>query len=1080
MSNVRWLVALLAAMALFPAWAVAQERGTITGTVVDQATQRPLPGAQVSVVGTQLGTITNQQGRFLIPNVPAGEQTVRVTLIGYSRGSQTVQVAAGETVTLNFTLSQTAVELEGVVVTALGIEREQRALGVASQQISSEQLTRVEPNIVNSLSGKVSGVQITNAGPQGGSSRIVIRGASSITGNNQPLFVIDGVPVDNSAPRLRGYGGYDYGNAVQDLNPENIESVTILKGPNAAALYGSRAANGAVIITTRSGRAAAGGQVTASQVVTFETPLRLPNYQNQFGQGVFGLFSWENGDGDGTFDYFDESWGPPLDGRLICQFNSPRDAQGNCQPTPWVARPNNVRNFFETGRTLTTNAAFAVGTEQANARLSVSRQGIDGMVPGFELERLTLGLTGGLQVSERLRTETSVQYITSDAERRPGIGYELSNPMIQFVWFGRQVDVEDLRRNYRTRRPENDPQAGMPYSWNYRYHPNPYYIIFENNNFDNRDRLIGQLSATYELTPWLSAMLRTGTDWYQDDRKFTYAQDLWGMSGFDPRAGAETRAIGANGAFGEWNIGHQETNTDFLLSANPQLEGAVSLNASLGASRRDYRRSQRFIYVSDLTAPGVYSVTNARNTPDPWDWLDRKRVNSLLGQAEIGFNNYFFVTVTGRNDWSSTLPEDNRSYFYPSVSTSLVFTDLFPQLQDSPLSFGKLRASWARVGNDTDPYNLRNTFAAQDPFQGFPTFTVPNTLANANLKPETTESWEFGAELGFLDGRLGLDVTYYDATTRDQIMPVQISRASGYTGQYVNAGAVQNRGVEMLLSATPVQTPDFSWETSINFARNRNTVVSLAEGVTGLQLPGGSFWGVNVFARVGEPYGQLMGRKYLRDSQGRIVVNANGLPQASATNEVIGNYQPDWTGGWSNTLRFRNLSLNFLLDTQQGGDLYSVTHMFGRYAGVLAETLEGRCRMPSWPVVEGIPVCDANTGIIVPGVKVVNGDTVPNDIVTNAQDYNWALYGIHEAHVFDASFVKLREVTLSYEVPTRFTERMRLSGMNVSLIGRNLALWTDMPHIDPETAFDASNVQGLEFGQLPTARSFGFSVNIRP
>ncbi|HEV2129449.1 MAG TPA: carboxypeptidase-like regulatory domain-containing protein, partial [Longimicrobiaceae bacterium] len=313
MRMINWLLAITLAVALVPSGAIAQERGTIQGTVVEAQTQRPLAGAQVTVAGTQLGTLTNAQGRFQILNVPAGQQTVQAQLIGYGTAQASVTVQAGSAATVSLSLQQTAVALEGVVVTALGIERQERAVGVASQQLSSEQLTRVEPNIVNSLSGKVSGVTITNAGPQGGSSRIVIRGASSITGNNQPLFVIDGVPVDNSAPRLRGYGGFDYGNAAQDINPENIESVTVLKGPNAAALYGSRAANGAILITTRTGQSARGGQITASQTVTFETPLRLPDYQNQFGQGVFGRFSWVDGDGGGVFDYFDESWGPPLD-----------------------------------------------------------------------------------------------------------------------------------------------------------------------------------------------------------------------------------------------------------------------------------------------------------------------------------------------------------------------------------------------------------------------------------------------------------------------------------------------------------------------------------------------------------------------------------------------------------------------------------------------------------------------------------------------------------------------------------------------------------------------------------------------
>lgn len=1092
MSRARLCWALLLTLVV-PATAVAQ--GTIQGSVVNATTMQPLSGAQVSVPGLNVGTLTNAQGRFQLVNVPAGARAVRVNLIGYTQVERTVTVPSTGIVTLDVILEPTALALEGVVVTALGVERQARALGVAAQQVTEDQITRLEPNIVNTLSGKVSGVQIRNAGPQGGSSRIVIRGASSITGNNQPIFVIDGVPIDNSGPRLRGYGGYDYGNAAQDLNPDDIEAITVLKGPNAAALYGSRASNGAILITTKSGRSASGGQITASQMVTFEDPLRLPDYQDQFGQGVFGVFSFVDGNGGGVYDYFDESWGPPLDGRMVAQFNSPIDpATGKRTPTPWVARPDNVRNFFETGRTLTTNVAFAAASDQANARVSLSRQALDGMVPAHEQERITLGLSGGIQLSERFRVEASGQYVNNQGEQRPGIGYELSNPMIQFVWFGRQVDVADLRQNWDTRRPEGDPQAGEPYSWNYRYHPNPYYIRFANTNEDVRDRLIGQVSASYDVLPWLNAMVRTGTDYYRDDRTYTYAQDLFGMSGFDPTVGFEHHAIGQNGAFGRWGIGFQETNVDALLTATPQLELPFTVTASLGANRRNAERNTDITYVSDITAPGVYSFANRAADPQPYDFLSRRRVNSLYGQTEIGFNNYFFLTFTGRNDWSSTLPEDNRSYFYPSVSGSFVFSDFFTGLQDSPLNYGKVRASWAEVGNDTDPFALRNTFSANDPFMGVPRFALPNTLANAELRPESTESVELGTELGFLDGRVGLDLTWYRATTSDQIMPVQVSRASGFTGQWINAGAVRNEGVEALLSVTPVRTRDFQWNTRINFGKNENTVVRLTEGVEGLQLPGGSYWGVTVFARgpseennfKGEPYGQIMGRKYLRNGNGDIIIDQLGRPMRTAGAEVIGNYNPDWTGGLANTLSYRGLSLDFLIDTQQGGDVYSVTHMFGRYAGVTAETLEGRCRRPNWPVTEGLPVCNSETGIVVPGVQIVSvagSDTTfaQNTQWVDAQSYNWSLYNTHEAHIFDASYFKLREVNLGYSLPTSLTNRLRVSGLNVALVGRNLALWgTNVPHIDPETAFDASNVQGLEFGQLPTARSIGFNVSVRP
>jgi TonB-linked SusC/RagA family outer membrane protein len=1066
--------------------AMAQQTGTVQGTVVEANTMRPLPGAQVTVQGTALGTLTDAQGRFQLVNVPAGTRTIRAQLIGHRVGSQEVLVPAGAAIQVSFTLEQTAVELEGVVVTALGIERQARAVGVAQQQISSEQITRVEPNVVNALSGRVSGVSITNAGPQGGSSRIVIRGASSITGNNQPLFIVDGVAIDNSGPRLRGAGGFDFGNAVQDINPENIESISVLKGPNAAALYGSRAANGAIIITTRSGRNAVGGQITASTLTTFETPLRLPRYQNVYGQGLQGRFSFFDGDGGGVFDFYDESWGPPMDGRLIPQYYSPIDpATGQRVATPFVPNPNNIRDFFDLGVSNTTSASFAAAGDNSNVRLSLSRMGVNGIIPGHELERISAGLSAGVQVIDPLRIETSIQLVNNSGNQRPGVGYDSSNPMQQFVWWGRQIDINDLRARYAERRPDGDPQAGRPYAWNYRYFVNPFYAQFENTNTDDRNRIIGNVSATYAVNPWLNAIVRSGTDLFRDDRRFTYAPDQWGMRGVDVRLQGTTaaRAIGPTGAFGEWGIHYQQTGHEFLLSANPQLDLPFSVNATVGASRRDQERRQDLLWVPSLAVPHVYSVTNAQGTPDNFTEIERRRQNSLLGTAEFGYNNLFFLTFTGRNDWSSTLPEENRSYFYPSVSGSLIFSDLIPNVQDTPLDYGKLRASWTRVGADTDPYRLRTTFVARNPFDGLPTFSVPNQLNNPNLRPEETTGWEFGTELGFLNGRLGLDLTYYNAITRDQIFPITVSRATGYTGLFVNAGSVRNSGIETLVSVVPVQTRDLRWESSFNWTRNTNMVEELMPGVDGVRI-GADPWGVEVFARVGEPYGQLMGRTVLRNREGQVVVNSVGVP-ALGPIDVIGNYSPDWNGGWLNNLSFRNFNLSVLVDRQQGGNLFSVSQMFGQYAGVLEETIPGRCTRPTWPAVQGMPVCNAETGVVVPGVKIVSvtgTDTVfaPNDIWTTAQEYHRGIYGRHEMFILDATYTKLREMTLGYRVPADVARRLRMSGLDVSLVGRNLYLWAKNPHLDPETAFDASNAQGLEFGQLPTPRSVGFNITFRP
>jgi TonB-linked SusC/RagA family outer membrane protein len=1030
----------LVLLALGAQEASAQER-TVTGRVTNAETMNPLSGVQVVVKGSTVGTLTDANGNYTL-KVPAGAQTLSFISLGYKTTDVPI---TGDVV--NAALAPEAVAVEGVVVTAMGIEREKRALGVAVQELGGEELAEArEANIVNALSGKVAGVQITNAGPAGGSSRIVIRGATSIAGNNQPLFIVDGVPIDNRAADNSGYGGtgmngregsYDYGNAAQDINPNDIASITVLKGPNAAALYGSRAANGAVVITTKSGRGIDGVNITYSNNTTFENPLKLPDYQNLYGQGVLGKFAFKDGYGGGTFDGVDESWGPKCDG----SFETPQFFSGG-QPAPFLCYPNNVRDFFETGRTVNNSLSLATSSERSNVRLSVTDSRHDGMYPGQTLSKTTVALNGGSQLGERLRADASVNYIKSGGEQRPGTGYDESNPMQQFVWFGRSVDINRLR-DYKN-------EDGTQYNWNYNYHANPYWIALENRNWDDRDRIIGQASLSYQLAQWLSATVRSGTDWYHDFRKRTYA------FGFDQAF--------PKGAFGEDRYYQNEINTDVLLSANRDLTSDISLSANVGGNQRNNTFSYNRAFVEELGVPGIYNLSNAVVTPVVVNRIEEKRINSLYGSAQIGFRNYLFVDVTGRNDWSSTLPDGNNSYFYPSVSTSLVFTDAFG-MQSDLLSFGKLRASWARVGNDADPYQLVSTYGAGLPWGSTPGFYVPNTIFNENLKPEITESFEIGADLRFLDNRLGLDVTYYDQTTRDQILRADISAASGYESMMLNAGEVSNRGVEVLLSATPVQVGDFRWEVTANFAKNENRVESLYGGLDSYILGGFGYWGVTAEARPGEPYGQLYGRGFRRDDQGRLIVDANGLPLPTSDLQLLGNYNPDWIGGLSNHLSFKGADLSFLVDTRQGGEIMSVTNMFGNYAGVTKESLRGR-----------------ESGVCEPGILVegVTTDGKPNTTRTCPINYFGRMYSIKESAIYDASFVKLREVKLGYDIPQGLLGRTPFSQMNVALVGRNLMLWDNIPNIDPETAFDTSNRQGFEFGQLPSARSIGINITVQP
>ncbi|HEX6925698.1 MAG TPA: SusC/RagA family TonB-linked outer membrane protein, partial [Longimicrobiaceae bacterium] len=1084
-------VLLSLALAFWAPEAMAQAR-TVTGRVTAAETGAPIPGVSVSVPGTSIGTLTDAEGRFTL-QVPADATTLSFRALSY--GSRDVQITGTE---LNVTLESQAVALEGVVVTALGLQRQARTLGVAAEQVAGEALAPSVPNIVANLSGKAAGVHITTASTPGGSSRIVIRGENSLLGNNQPLWIVDGIPVDNFSVGRQGtqtdQGGYDYGNAVQDIPPDAIESITILKGPNAAALYGSRAANGAVIVTTKKGQNITGGaEISVSQTVTWEDELRLPDYQNEYGQGFVGAFAYKNGEGGGLFDEVDESWGPPLDqGLMIPQFNSPvtgvdENGEPILQPLPWVSHPDNVDDYFEVGRTMATNVSVAAATDRMHGRFGASRLDQNGMVPGFSLERNALTFAGGLDATDRLNVSSSIQYIEQDGNNRPGVGYDENNPMQQFIWFGRQVDIRDLRRNYDKLRGPDEAQAGRPYSWNYSFHPNPYYLQLVNRNFDSRDRLIGQISVNYEFTDWLSGLVRTSTDWYQDERKKTYAEDNFGGLYTTNPLTAAREEVQPSGAFADWDIGFQEVNTDFLLTANPQLGLPFSTTFTFGGNRRDQSRSHNYVWVSELATPGIFNVSNAAVTPQPYVREFRKRVNSLYGQAEFGYNDYLFLTLTGRNDWSSTLPEQNNSYFYPSVSGSLIFSDVIPALQSSSfLNYGKLRASWARVGNDTDPYQLRNVYLADEVYNGNPSFTVGDEQLNPDLKPEITESVELGTELAFLDNRLGLDLTVYREQTRDQIMPVNISPTTGFESRWLNAGTVENKGIEVLLRGALIETDRFSWESAVTWAKNKSTVKELAEGVDGLEISLGDFWGVSLFARKGEPYGQLMGRKYARNPDGRIIVSDNGLPTRTGAPEVIGNINPDWRGSWANDFTIGGVRIHSLLDTKWGGDIYSVTRMFGLYAGILSETVgRGRCVYEEEiadlaPGTSHYPICDENTGIIVDGVRrVVNGsDTtwVENDIPISGPDfYTYGSYLVHEYNVLDASYMKLRELSVSFDVPERYTDAVGISGMQISLIGRNLWLWTpsENRHIDPETSNEASNVQGFEYGQMPTPRSIG-------
>jgi TonB-linked SusC/RagA family outer membrane protein len=1057
MQNSRFASSVLAALLLLaiPGFAEAQEMRTVSGEVVSSDNQSPLPGVQVTVKGTRIGTITDANGRFTL-RVPGDATMLVLTNLGY----RTREVAIEDDAPMTLSLTPEAIGLEGLVVTALGVQREKRSLGYSVQEITGEDLSTVpEINVINSLQGTVAGVNVTDAGPTGGTSRIVIRGSNSLTGNNQPLIVVDGMPIDNSAPGSggdqgnAGYGGIDYGNTAADIAPYDIESISVLKGPNAAALYGSRAANGAIVITTKSGRDAesTGLGLTATVSYTAEQPLRLPSYQNEYGQGLFGEFQWVDGAGEGLWDFVDESWGPKLDGRPIDQFTGAGQ--------PWVAHPDNVKDFFRTGQTLNTNVAVSRSTASSNIRLSISNMLLSGMSPGNDMDRTSIALKGGTAVTDRLSADAALNYINSGAESRPGTGYDEDNPMQQFIWFGRQVDMNALR-NYTCEGDEVTPcTPGGQYNWNYNYHNNPFWEALVNTNEDQRDRVIGHLASTFQVNDWLSVTGRVGQDWYRDRRKRVIAPFSLDDAG--------------DGSFGEETLYRSELNARIMANVTRALTDQITLDASAGANFRQNDYEGSGVAVARLIVPEVYTIDNAAVAPDPWDYETHQEVRSLLGTLTMNYGGFFNIDLTGRNDWSSTLPSDNNSYFYPSIASALVFTDLMPE--SNLLSSGKVRAAWSRVGADADPYQLALVYNSLQAWGGTPLFAVPNELPNEGLKPEETTSWEVGADLGFLNERAGFVLTYYESTTENQIMPVQVSRASGFEGRVLNAGAVDNWGWELLLRTTPIRATSrnsFQWDVTVNWSKNESKVVRLFEDVDNLVL--GTYWSLDIEARKDQPYGTMYGTPYARedlngdgcgDPDGQLLLTASGRVQRDPCRKVLGNYNPDWIGGIQNRFSYGPVDLSILVDGQSGGDIFSVTNMFGQYAGVLESSLEGREN----------DFCDP--GIVNEGVLP---DGTQNTQSVCPQSHFGDKYGIHEAFIDDASYVKLREVRLGYELPTSWVGALGFSAGSVSLIGRNLALWSNIDNIDPETAFDASNVQGIEFGQFPTARSLGFSITVRP
>ncbi|MGI9541873.1 MAG: SusC/RagA family TonB-linked outer membrane protein, partial [Cyclobacteriaceae bacterium] len=912
----------------------------LSGKITDEGGQG-LPGVNILIKGTSQGTTSNADGNY---QMSVAEDAV---LLFSSVGYETQEINVNGRSTIDVVLVETAELLGEVVVTALGVERETKALGYSVQEVQGDEMTTArETNVVNSLSGKVAGVQVVGGGSGVGStSMITIRGEGSlIPGQNSPLFVVDGIPISNRTISNRAEGNLetDFGNGAQDINPDDIETMSVLKGPSATALYGSRGANGVILITTKSGKGKKGIGVSYNQNVTFEKALRIPKYQNQYGQGAGGQFEFGDGFGAGTNDNIDESWGPLLDGSQIIQHNSPtssgvragdfalrpRDADGNftdtATPLPWVANPDNIEDFFNTGSTVSTNVSVSGSNDLGNLRVSVTDLQSEGILPNTDYNRRTYAMNGSYQLHDRVKVSSSLNYVNGNSSNRPNNSYGTENIMYLWVWFGRQIDMNTLMDYW-----QPGFEGVQQFNYNYNWHDNPFFTMFENTNAFDKDRLFGNVKVDIDITDDLSLMVRSGLDYFNDLRT--------------SRRAFSTQRF-ANGQFREDMIFFKEQNTDFLLSYNKEINSDFQLGVSVGGNRRTEENRYRRISANSLSVPGIYNFQNAAEPLSKTQFDDEKTVNSLYAFANISYKNVLFLDVTGRNDWSSTLPSDNNSYFYPSVGASAILSDMMEL--PSAFSFVKVRAGWAIVGNDTDPYQLRNTFAFNEPWGSSQRVSASSILKNANLKPEEANSIEVGADIRLFEGRLGLDFTYYQSNVKNQILTLPVSNTSGFDSRIINAGEIQNKGVEVILSATPVRLSNgFTWNSLINFTSNRGTVKELIDGLETYQISNNY---VQVLAKVGGRVGDVYGTGFVQVDDpsspfnGQVVHNEDGFSLRDPNLKKLGNYNPDFMLGFQNNFSYKNISLGVLFDWRHGGVVNSRTVLIGGTSGMMDFTAVGR------------------------------------------------------------------------------------------------------------------------------------------
>ncbi len=996
---------------------------SISGTVLDE--NGPLPGATVLVKGTSTGTTTDFDGNYSINEVGT-DATLVISFVGYA----TQEVAVAGKLTINIILVEDSSQLDEVVVTALGIKRQKKSLTYATQKVSTEEISKARPlNVVNSLSGKVAGISVTRSGSGvAGSSKVVLRGSRSINGSSQPIYVVDGVVVANG---------------IENISPDDIESIDVLRGPNAAALYGSRANNGAIVITTKSGQSIGKKfSVNISSTITSETVNILTDYQNEYGQGVDGIYSANT----------TNSWGPKMDGQSVDHWSN--DSNFGATQYSFSPQPDNVKDFFQTGFNLASNISLSTNNENISTYFSYTNTKAVGTVPNNELKGHNFSVRVNSKIADKLRIDGKLNYIQQTINNELDQGESFSNPIRHALRLPRNIRTEDAKV-FEFRDPSG---SVLQHYWKPKDNggANPYWTINRNINELVKDRILASATLSYELTPNLTAQVRASLD-----KLVTAKETRWYNDSY---------IIADNGDYFTSNGNGQEFNGDILLSYKKDLNEDLKFSLNAGANYNEITVKTVNTRNNGLNVSNLFAVNNAVGI-SVTQTVFPKIVNSIYGFGQLSYKNALFLDVTGRNDWSSTLPAANRSYFYPSVGLTAVLSDLmeFPET----ISFAKVRASWAKVGNDTDPFKIDR--AANLGLGGANgVVSIAPIKPVENLKPEKTVSTEIGLDLRFLENRIGLDFTYYKSNTTDQLFATPVPSPSGASSVFQNGADIQNTGVEIILNLVPIRTEDFTWNLDFNFAKNNSEVLEIAEGFNSIELPGRDFLR-RYKIEVGSEFGNVYSRGYQRDNQGRVIVDANGIPLVTPGFSVkVANFNPDWMGGIRNSFNYKAFNLSFLIDIRQGGSVASFSNAVLAADGATSVTLAGR---------GGTAVFGQN---VFGDITAVKEDGTPNDIQVDSQVLWQALGGrnapVGEAFIRDASNVRLREFVFGYSVPQSILDKSPIETASISLVGRNLFFFSNKAgDIDPEITTGISTrsgneADGFESFSPPSTRSFGINI----